>query len=137
MWVPGEPVSQVVNLISWQLRTSPNPFWGCLHFFMGLWVTLELAPGHICSTSVHGVGEGRSMFQGQQEALPFWTIHSFATFFTCLDGGHLGIKAAVVEWGPGHVWNGAPVALSLQKEYGRWLPRAFHPVSKSVSVSQF
>ena len=77
------------------------------------------------------------MFQEQQEALPSGPSTPSATFFTSADGGHLGIKAAVVEWGPGHVWDGGPVALSPQKEYGRWLPRAFHPVSKSVSSSEF
>lgn len=36
MWVPGEPVRQVVNLISWQLRTSPNPFLGVSSLFHGV-----------------------------------------------------------------------------------------------------
>lgn len=35
MWVPGEAVSQVMSPISWQLRTSPNPFWHVFTFSWG------------------------------------------------------------------------------------------------------
>lgn len=73
-------------------------------------------PGEAVSQvmSIRGVGEGEKHVQGRR--LSHSGPSTPATFFPPRMVVTWGIKAAVVEWGPRHVWDGGQSGLSPPQE---------------------